>query len=310
MKIWLDTDIGGDIDDALALLLAMASKEVELVGVSTVFENTEARAKIAKTLLEMGGFKEVPVYAGEGKPYLARSVHDIPVDTGRLPQTYSDVLFGPAEYDGADAVGEMKKRFSQSRGEIALVTLGALTNAARLIERFPQAAEKIRCIYIMGGAAKLNLNEFNLSCDPEAADVVFSSRIPKKIVTLDVTFRCRLSKAQTEQLSACGSDAVRTVMQMSALWGEGMILHDPLTLGAAISDGFVKFERGNLKVELSGSYSRGKCVNLADFNWKRAPRSDMEVSAEVDEEKFSRFYIERVCAMDRLLCGNPYKIEK
>ena len=310
MKIWLDTDIGGDIDDALALMLAMASKEVELVGVSTVFENTEARAKIAKTLLKMGGFGKVPVYAGNGAPYLAKSVHDIPVDVKRLPKTYSDVLFGKAEYDGTDAVEEMGKRFSQSRGEISLVTLGALTNAARLIERFPQAAEKIRCIYIMGGAAKLNLNEFNLSCDPEAADVVFSSKIPKKVVTLDVTFRCRLSKAQTKRLSACGSDAVRTVMRMSALWGDGMILHDPLTLGAAISDEFVKFEKGNLKVELSGGYSRGKCVNLADFNWKREPRSDMEVSAEVDEERFSSFYIERVCAMDRLLCGNPCEIKK
>ena len=72
-------------------------------------------------------------------------------------------------------------------------------------------------------------------------------------------------------------------MRMSALWGDGMILHDPLTLGAAISDEFVKFEKGNLKVELSGGYSRGKCVNLADFNWKREPRSDMEVSAEVRE---------------------------
>ena len=94
MKIWLDTDIGGDIDDALALLLAMASKEVELVGVSTVFENTEARAKIAKTLLKMGGFGKVPVYAGNGVPYLAKSVHDVPVDVKRLPKTYSDVLFG------------------------------------------------------------------------------------------------------------------------------------------------------------------------------------------------------------------------
>ena len=61
MKIWIDTDIGGDIDDALALLLAMASEEVELVGVSTVFENTAARAKIAKSLLNMGGFTHVPV---------------------------------------------------------------------------------------------------------------------------------------------------------------------------------------------------------------------------------------------------------
>lgn len=101
----------------------------------------------------------------------------------------------------------------------------------------------------MGGAAKLNLNEFNLSCDPEAADVVFSSKIPKKVVTLDVTFRCRLSKAQTKRLSACGSDAVRTVMRMSALWGDGMILHDPLTLGAAISERIREIRKRKFKSE-------------------------------------------------------------
>ena len=71
MKVWIDTDVGGDIDDALTLLLALASPEVELVGVSTVFENTLARAEIAKTLLSMGGRPEVPVYAGEGLPLRA-----------------------------------------------------------------------------------------------------------------------------------------------------------------------------------------------------------------------------------------------
>ena len=68
MKIWIDTDIGGDIDDSLALLLAMSVKDLEIVGVSTVFENTYLRAEIAKKLLTLGGKPNVPVYAGVGKP--------------------------------------------------------------------------------------------------------------------------------------------------------------------------------------------------------------------------------------------------
>lgn len=310
MKFWLDTDIGGDIDDALTVLLAMASEEAEPVGVSTVFENTAARAKIARTLLDMGGFYEIPVHAGEGRPLAAERVYGRCVDTRRLPETYSEALFGRAEYDKMPAAAAMKKAFSESRGEISLVTLGALTNVAKLIEEAPEAAEKIKCIYIMGGAAEMNLNEFNLTCDPEAADIVFSSAIPKKIVTLDVTFRCRLSAEQISRLADCKSEAVKTVMKMSALWGDGMILHDPLTLAAAVSDKFVRFEEGNLRVELSGEYSRGKCVNLADFNWRRKPRPDMLVSVDVDEKSFLDFYIDRICTMDRILCGKAHKIKK
>ena len=310
MKIWIDTDIGGDIDDALALLLAMASEEVELVGVSTVFENTAARAKIAKSLLNMGGLTHVPVYAGEGYPLAAKSVYDNPVNVSKLPKTYSEVLFGRTEYDKKNAVEAMKTAFLESDGEIILVALGALTNIAKLIKRYPEAAEKIKGVYIMGGAAERNWNEFNLTCDPEAADIVFSSQLPKKIVTLDVTFRCRFSSDQIRRMANCQSKAVKTVMQMSALWGEGMILHDPLTLAVVLSDEFVRFEEGNLLVELSGEYSRGKCVNFSDFNWRRKPRPDMLVSVDVEEKKLLDFYIDRICNMDRLLCGELRKIKK
>ena len=149
-----------------------------------------------------------------------------------------------------------------------------------------------------------------MTCDPEAADIVFSSQLPKKIVTLDVTFRCRFSSDQIRRMANCQSKAVKTVMQMSALWGEGMILHDPLTLAVVLSDEFVRFEEGNLLVELSGEYSRGKCVNFSDFNWRRKPRPDMLVSVDVEEKKFLDFYIDRICNMDRLLCGELRKIKK
>lgn len=310
MKVWIDTDIGGDIDDALALLLAMAGEEVELVGVSTVFENTAARAKIARTLLDMGGFSGVPVYAGEGKPIAARTVYGVPVDVARLPKTYTEALFGHAEYKRTRAAEAMERAFTESDGDIDLVTLGALTNVAELIQKYPEAAKKIKGLYIMGGAAEKNLNEFNLTCDPEAADIVFSSKLPKRIVTLDVTFRCRFSAEQIARLADCGSEVVKTVMRMSALWGEGMVLHDPLTLAAVLSEEFVSFQEGNLRVELSGEYSRGKCINYADFNWRQAPRSDMLVSVDVDEKKFLDFYIDKICGMDRLLCGELRKIKK
>lgn len=301
MKIWLDTDIGGDIDDALALLLSAAEKQVEIVGVSTVFENTFARARIAKTLLEMCRKTNVPVFAGEGVPYKAKSVHGMPVQVEKPPKTYINTVFDGAEYCEMGAVEGLKNAVERYGEELSVVTLGALTNVARLMQAYPETAKRIGCLYIMGGAQKMNLNEFNFSCDPEAADVVLSSPVLKKIVTLDVTFRCELSAGQIERLMQCKSMAVRTVMNMSRLWGEGMILHDPLALAVAISDEFVTFEKGDLKVELEGEFSRGKCVDLCDFNWKRAGREDMLVSADVKSAEFTEYFVERICALDKAL---------
>lgn len=295
-NVWIDTDIGGDIDDALALLLAMASPQIKLLGVSTVYENTLARAKIAKTLLSFGGFEEVPVYYGEASPLKATYVHTFKLDISRLPKTYEESLFGNA-LTQANAVDAIHNAF-EKYGTFDIVTLGALTNIARLFQKYPEDIHKIGTLYIMGGAVNMNLNEFNFSCDPEAADIVLESSAKKKLVTLDVTFQCALSKQQIDRLRSCKSQSVKRVLRMSELWGNGMILHDPLTLGCLISDDFVEFERGNLKVELEGYYSRGKCINLCDFNWRQTGREDLLVAKSVKANEFCAYYVDRICQFD------------
>ena len=296
IKVWIDTDIGGDIDDALALLLAMSSPQLEIIGVSTVYENTFARAKIAKTLLALGGKGDVPVYVGEGSPLRANYVHTIPLDVNRLPKTYEENVFGNAivEYNAVDALHDALNTYES----INVVTLGALTNIARLLEKYPEDAVKIKALYIMGGAIKLNLNEFNFSCDPEAAEKVLQSNINKRIVSLDVTFQCALHNDQIERLKKCKSELIKQVLRMSDLWGHGMILHDPLTLGVLLSDEFVEFEKGDIMVETEGYYSRGKCVNFCDFNWGREGRKDLYVSVSVEASEFCEYFIERVCTLD------------
>ena len=296
-KVWIDTDVGGDIDDALALLLAMASPEVELVGVSTVFENTEARAKIAKTLLTLGGFGQVPVYAGEGMPIKATSVYDMPLSASHLPKTYEEGAFGKAVIE-KNAIEALHKAINDNKG-LNLVTIGALTNVARLLEKYPEDEEKIGALYIMGGAVHMNLNEFNFTSDPEAAEIVLQSKAKKKVVTLDVTFKCALDKEQIERLRACKSEVVGKVLRMSELWGEGMILHDPLTLGCLLSDEFVQFEKSNLKVETEGYYSRGKCANLCDFNWNKQGREDLLGSEGVKAKEDCELYLNRICECDK-----------
>lgn len=301
MKIWMDTDIGGDIDDALTILLAMASDKVKLVGVSTVFENTAKRAKIAKKLLRMGGYANVKVYAGIGQPLKATSVHGHVVDCGADPKTYDGSIFSAESYDGDNAVEMLAKTLEESSGGINILCIGALTNIAYLITNYPAAAKKINRLYIMGTAVDLNLNEFNITCDPEAADIVFSSGIHKTIVSLDVTFQCTLSEGQMSRLKLCESPLVKTVMKMCDMWQNGVFLHDPLTLGVMIDDSFVTFAAGRLKVELLGEYSRGKCVNLCDFNWKQPADEYMQISKSVKSKEFADYYVQQIVDFDKKL---------
>ena len=198
------------------------------------------------------------------------------------------------EYNAVDALHDALNTYES----INVVTLGALTNIARLLEKYPEDAVKIKALYIMGGAIKLNLNEFNFSCDPEAAEKVLQSNINKRIVSLDVTFQCALHNDQIERLKKCKSELIKQVLRMSDLWGHGMILHDPLTLGVLLSDEFVEFEKGDIMVETEGYYSRGKCVNFCDFNWGREGRKDLYVSVSVEASEFCEYFIERVCTLD------------
>ncbi len=301
MKVWIDTDVGGDIDDALALLLAMSSKELEIIGVSTVFENTVARAKIAKTLLEMGGFNDIPVYAGIGNPRKATNVHTLPISEEHIPQTYEESVFGGAQISSTPAVEALKNALDDSKEGFYVVTLGALTNLAELIEKYPHSANKIRGLYIMGGAVKLNYNEFNFTCDPESAALVMRSSLPKYVVPLDVTFQCCLTVEQSRRLQNCNSPLLKTVLRMSSLWGHEMILHDPLTLGILLRENFVDLKEGNLFVELEGRLSRGKCVDLTDFNWREKAREDTLIAVDVRAKDFCDFYVNRVCALDKQL---------
>ncbi|MGI6735028.1 MAG: nucleoside hydrolase [Bacilli bacterium] len=302
-KIWLDTDIGGDIDDALTLLLLMSYENVEIVGVSTVFENTVARAKIAKKLLEMGNRNEVKVYAGIGKPIKATKVHNNKIDLKGLPKTYIPELFDDVIIEKTPAVEALRDALLTSDNDITVVTIGALTNLASLITKYPEAAKKIKEVYIMGAAVRLNLNEFNITCDPEAADIVFSSDLNKKVVTLDVTFKCELKEEHIAKLKKCQSKVVKTVLAMNKLWGAAMILHDPLTLAEAMGEKFVKFTPGLLKVELEGYYSRGKCINLTDFNWKHKPCSNFLISSDVENIKFINDYVNKIYQFDIKLMG-------
>src|SRR5579863_9829432 len=172
IPILLDTDIGGDIDDAFAVALILRSPELDLLGVTTVSGDTQARARLAAKMLWEAGRHSVPVAAGEpGKP--------LPIDQCRWAAGFTS-----PQLLKQSAVDFLKKQFDKRPGEITLVAIGPLTNIAALLRTDPSIACKIKRIVMMGGAIAHGYGdnpqpvpEYNIYADAPAAQAVFTSGV-------------------------------------------------------------------------------------------------------------------------------------
>lgn len=301
IPVIIDTDIGDDIDDAVALCLAMRSPQIRLLGVTTVFKNTRARASIAKRFLRLGGMEEVPVAAGASVPLSNPKMFGKVNNFAELPVTYKEEYY--EELNEELTARELIIRLlTQSSEPVTIVTLGALTNIADVLRERPQLKQKIRQLHIMGGAYYINWTEYNFACDPEAADMVLSSGLPIKAVGIDVTLRCVPTKEQMEKMASHSHPCIQMLMEMCRSWSErGMIaLHDPLALWSVFEEEILTFERQVYRVETRAEYARGICVKLSDHNWKISPgAAQLYVAKDVDSQRFTAACIERVLSFSQ-----------
>lgn len=301
IPVIIDTDIGDDVDDAAALCLAMRCPEIALLGVTTVFRNTRARASIAKRLLRLGGMGDVPVAAGMGVPLNPARMFGRDVDYGGLPCTYRDEYY--EEIEEAVTARELLARLLEESAEpVTLVTLGALTNVADLLRGRPDLKDRIKELRVMGGAYFINWIEYNFACDPEAAEAVLESGLTIKAVGIDVTLGCALSRGQMEILSNHPHPCIRMLMEMCRRWTpEGcMILHDPLALWSAFGEDMLEYERQVYRIETGTGCARGVCVRLSDHNWKvPAEAAALYVAKKVKEEEFVRACVDRLASYGR-----------
>ncbi len=268
-KVLIDTDLGDDIDDAFALCLAMQSPEIEVLGVTTVFKSADKRARMAKKLLTLGGFGFVPVVEGEHYPLNQKEMFKLPINFDEPPISYDPAEYDDVEYDGNDAVEFLRRTLENSEEKLILVTLGALTNIARLFQKYPQTKDKVSELVVMGGAFDMNFPEYNYSCDPEAADFVINCGLPVKAVGVDVTFKCATTAEQTKALEECPHPAIKLLMSMRQNPAFMIYLHDPLALMSVYNDEYLTFCQRVVKVETTGEYTRGMAVNMCDHNWRR-----------------------------------------
>jgi len=263
-KIILDTDIGDDIDDAYALALVLASPELDLLGVTTVFGNTKARAQQALTILKIAGREDIPVAAGCGAVMSPRTDYEFSAWRRCLedvkPRQHGSCL--PAEDLPAlcrlHGVDFLIETIMSGDGDIIPVTIGAMTNLAMAIVKEPRIVAKIPRIVSMAGAFRMNRREWNIRCDPVAAAIVCASGASMTLVGLDVTLKCRFGEGDLKRLYSSDKPVAKNLSKATEAWigGSGRklpVLHDPLAVETLLRPDIVKTEGGRAAVELSGS---------------------------------------------------------
>ena len=295
IPILIDTDIGSDIDDAFAIALALQSPEVEIKGVTTVFCNTDRRTALAEMLLKLAGRGDIPVHTGLSHPIVQREMFDRPIDfDDGVPEWLEEFekYLVPKPHDAPQFIVETLEKAERP---LVILTLGALTNIAAVLTVRPDLKKKIDYLMIMGGSYFMNYQEYNFSCDPEAAKIVTESGLIMKFVGLDITRRCCMGPEYVRKLKEAESPVIKALMKMARLHGEYIYLHDPLAMFCIVSDAYVTFEKALLTVETAGRFSRGLSVNLNDNNWHRgAAESTTEIAVRAEERDFAEECFRRI----------------
>jgi purine nucleosidase len=268
-QVIIDTDPG--IDDALAILLALASPEIEVRALTTVAGNVRLALTTlnALKLAELGGRPELPVYAGCDEP-LARTLITGEVH-GTTGMEGADLPPPHARAQGRHAVDWLVETLSAaSPGSQTLVPIGPLTNIAAALTRAPGIAKALSDVVIMGGATtKIGGNmsphaEFNIFVDPEAAAVVFASGLPITLVPLDLSHQMVVTLARIERFAAIPGPVGKAVAGMLSFYHRGEShLHDPLTIAWLLRPELFSGKRAAITVETGGMRS-----GETRFDWR------------------------------------------
>jgi len=301
----LDCDPGHD--DAIALLLLLASPEVELLGVTTTYGNQTLDKTTANALriLELVGRGDVPVAAGADKPLtrelaVAAHVHgDSGLDGPVLPAAAGSAV-------SEDAVAFIAETVRTATRPVTLIPTAPLTNVARYLDAY--GGEGIDRVVVMGGSiAEGNITpaaEFNIWCDPEAAQRVFQSGLGVTMIGLDVTHDAILGPQVSERLRAGGrvggfvadlSEFFSRYHRKTYGW-EGAPIHDAVAVAHVLVHGLVETRFRNVEVELESELCRGRTV--VDM-WERTEREpNVHVGVDIDADAFFGLLVERIARLE------------
>jgi pyrimidine-specific ribonucleoside hydrolase len=306
-KLILDCDPGHD--DMAAIILACASPEIELFGITTSAGNQTAEKTFAnaRKVLALIGREDVSVYRGCATPLVK-------------PLTTAPQIHGKSGLDGAElpepSVPEEKEhavdflyRTIEAHPGLTVVITGPMTNIAMLLKKEPEVAGKVGRFVVMGGThAMSNVTpaaEFNIYVDPEAARIVFHSGVPVTLVTLDVTNRALFTEEDLDRMGSEGGRVSKTVADLIRFFLQannrryrlgGAPLHDPMTIAWLLHPEVLETKRVAVNVETKGEYTRGRTV--FDFYGITGEEPNVDVSVDFDLPLFKKMMFDAVRYFD------------
>lgn len=314
IKILIDTDPGigtpgADVDDGVAILLALASPEVEVAGLTIVAGNVpcDIGSKNAVELMRQIGQERIPVAQGCSVPIGRRSEILIQREKGRdygpLDPKYKSSLH---PLHGVDFLIETVK---ESEEPLTIVAIGPLTNLGMAFIKEPSIIGKIKEVVLMGGGAHggniTAAAEFNIFNDPEAADVVFRSGVTLTMVGLDITTSVRIYEPDlapwrdaSPMLRSLYESAVRWMDYRWKVRGEedaGCYFHDAMVVAYLIDPSLFQVKACHVDIELAGTLTRGMTVVDQRSNSLQSP--NVNLITRIDGKQFVKMTVERIASV-------------
>ena len=306
MKVIIDTDPGQD--DAAAIMLALGSPEIDLLGITAVAGNvplalTERNARI---ICEMSGRTDIKVFAGADRPLsrplvTAEHVHG---KTGLDGPNLFEPSFQLQDGHAVDFI--VDTLMNEAPETVSLCPIGPLTNIALALQKEPAIAGRIQQIVLMGGGyfAQGNITpsaEFNIFVDPEAAAEVFACGAPLVMMPLDVTHKVMTTKSRVDRIRDIDNPAARALVEMLVFYErfdeekygtDGGPLHDPTTIAWLLRPELFQGRMCNVEIETTSKLTRGATV--VDWWGVTKRRKNALVLGDVDADGFFDLLIERV----------------
>ncbi len=298
IKILLDTDIGSDIDDALALAYLLMQPNIECLGITTVTGEPSKRAALAKRLSDLAG-ATIPIRPGFATPRSVSNKQPRAPQASKLPNTY--LQNAHKTHDPEAAVDLMATAIRRNPAEVTLLAVGPFTTVARLLEREPGISRLLKQLVIMGGKysdypTPWGDSEWNGIVDPEATDILFRKiECPIRAFGLDITWQVSMNAAEVSR-SFAQHPLLEEIKNWSEVWfaeRERLHFHDPIAAISIIDPTICTYQEGQVHVDLSAD--RAGFTDFSALNGSEGSpysrHSLVEVATSVDRNKvFDRYF--------------------
>lgn len=283
-KILLDTDIGGDIDDAICLAYLLKEPQCELLGITTVCGESEKRAAVADAICKAAG-KDIPIVAGLDTTLQPVPVYPTPEGANALQH------WAHNHFEKADAPTFMYQKIRENPHGVILIGIGNMTNIATMFQKYPDAAALLKGLYVMNGyfgAERLPEPWYNWNswADPLASQIVFAANVSiHRAIPLEVTDMLTIKAEKARTLLSANSNLMNAVFDFGNAWLESskkLTLHDPLVAVSIFYPDICRFQKGNVRVETNKENDMGATIFSSDLN------GNVEVAVSVECEQFYR----------------------